>query len=85
MINANIINELSKKIASLLSNAPISENNALSSIEKNINALLQGAFTKMELVSREEYDVQTAVLKKTRDKLAALEKKLESLEDSINK
>jgi BMFP domain-containing protein YqiC len=52
----------------------------LPDIEKNIDALLKGMFTKMELVTREEFDVQTEVLKRTRQKLEELEKKLFEIE-----
>jgi BMFP domain-containing protein YqiC len=49
-------------------------------LEKNIHALLQSMFTKLELVSREEFDIQTEVLRQTRERLATLEKQIESLE-----
>ena len=52
----------------------------LPDLEKNIDALLKGMFTKMELVTREEFDVQTEVLKRTRQKLEDLEKKLSEIE-----
>ena len=49
-------------------------------VEKNIQAVLQSAFVKMDLVTRTEFDAQVAVLAKTRKKLEALEKKLEEME-----
>jgi len=73
MIKKKNIQEISDKIRGIVENSPISD------IEDNINALLQGAFTKMGLVNREEFDVQTEVLKRTRAKLEALEEKLASL------
>jgi BMFP domain-containing protein YqiC len=51
----------------------------LGDAEKNLHALLKSVFTKMELVSREEFDVQAAVLRSTREKLDALEKQLTEL------
>jgi len=45
-------------------------------IEKNIRLVLQGAFERMDLVTREEFDAQVKVLARTREKLEALEKKL---------
>ena len=57
----------------------------MADIEKNINALIQGAFTKMELISREEFDVQAEVLRNTREKLAILEVKLAELEADLIK
>ncbi|MGV3581995.1 MAG: accessory factor UbiK family protein [Methylophilus sp.] len=79
MINASVFNDLSNKIKELIESSPASD------LNKNIHALIQGALTKMELVSREEYDVQVEVLRQTREKLDALEKKLTSLEQSIQK
>jgi len=49
-------------------------------MENNINALLRSMFTKLDLINREEFDIQTEVLKKTRLKLEALEAKLKALE-----
>ena len=54
-------------------------------LEKNVRALLQGAFTKLELVSREEFDVQADILRHTREKLVALEAKLDGLEAELAK
>ena len=77
MINNRFIEEISSKINDLIKSSPIAD------IEHNINALIKGAFTKMELVSREEFDVQAEVLRNTREKLVILEQKLEALEASI--
>jgi ubiquinone biosynthesis accessory factor UbiK len=77
MINTSAINDLSNKLRELLDKSPASD------LNKNINALIKGAFTKMELVTREEYDVQTAALAKTREKLELLEKKLSNLENIV--
>ncbi|NBX00330.1 MAG: accessory factor UbiK family protein [Methylophilaceae bacterium] len=74
MKHIEIAEDLSRKIKETLSNSPISD------FEHNIRALLQSTFTKIELVSREEFDVQTEILRRTQEKLATLEKKLETLE-----
>jgi BMFP domain-containing protein YqiC len=74
MLNIEKINEISNKIKEIIKNSPLED------AEKNINALLKGAFTKMELVSREEFDVQAEVLRNTRQKLELLEAKLAELE-----
>lgn len=79
MLENNKIQEISNKIRQVVENSPIND------IENNINALLQGAFTKMGLVNREEFDVQTQVLKRTRLKLEALEKKLSDLNSKPSK
>lgn len=52
-------------------------------MEKNFHAVLQGAFHSMNLVSREEFDVQSAVLAKTRAKLEALESQVAALEKKL--
>ena len=74
MLNNEKLNELSNKIREIVKDSPLPD------IEKNIDALLKGMFTKMELVTREEFDVQTEVLKRTRQKLEELEKKLFEIE-----
>ena len=77
MFNSSFINDLSNKIRELVKNSPLDD------MDKNIHALIQGAFTKMELISREEFDVQAEVLRNTRDKLATLEAKLAELEENF--
>ena len=74
MLNNEKLNEISNKIREIVKDSPLLD------IEKNIDALLKGMFTKMELVTREEFDVQTEVLKRTRQKLEELEKKLSEIE-----
>ena len=75
MFNSQVLNDLSNKINEIIKSSPLAD------MEKNINALIQGAFTKMELVSREEFDVQAEVLRNTREKLEKLEAKLAELEE----
>lgn len=70
------IKELSFKIKQLIDSGPISE------LESNIHALIQGVLTKMELVSREEFDIQTALLARTQQQLRALEEKISALEQA---
>ena len=74
MLNNEKLSELSNKIREIVKDSPLPD------IEKNIDALLKGMFTKMELVTREEFDVQTEVLKRTRQKLEEIEKKLSEIE-----
>lgn len=78
MFNSSFITDLSNKINGIIKSSPLAD------VEKNINALIQGAFTKMELVSREEFDVQAEVLRNTRDQLVKLEAKLADLEEKLN-
>jgi BMFP domain-containing protein YqiC len=74
MLNNEKLNEISNKIREIVKDSPLPD------VEKNIDALLKSMFTKMELVTREEFDVQTEVLKRTRQKLEELEKKLSEIE-----
>ena len=74
MLNNENLKEISNKIRQIVKDSPLPD------IEKNIDALLKSMFTKMELVTREEFDVQTEVLKRTRQKLEELEKKLSEIE-----
>lgn len=74
MLNARIIEEISSKISQMLASTPAAD------LERNLNALLRGVFTKLELVTREEFDVQTQVLQRTRAQLEVLEKRLAELE-----
>jgi ubiquinone biosynthesis accessory factor UbiK len=75
MFNTDKINEISNKINEMIKSSPLAD------VEKNVYALIQGVFTKMELVSREEFDVQAEVLRNTREKLVQLEAKLAELEE----
>lgn len=52
-------------------------------MERNFRSLLQSGFERMDLVSREEFDVQRAVLERTREKLEALESRLAELEQQL--
>ena len=79
MIDKNKIQEISDKIGKIIENSPISD------IKDNVNALLQSTFTKLDLISREEFDIQTKVLKRTREKLEELEKKIDALQTSSKK
>lgn len=53
--------------------------------EKNIRAAMTSTFNKLDLVTREEFEVQSQVLLRTREKLEALEKHVEELEQLTNK
>lgn len=76
MLDSQKINEISNKIKEVVGSSPLGD------VEKNINALLRGIFTKMELVTREEFEVQAEVLRNTRQKLELLEARLAELESA---
>jgi BMFP domain-containing protein YqiC len=73
-MNENFLSELSARLAEFAATNPAKD------LEKNFRGLLASAFTRLELVSREEYDVQVQVLARAREKLAALEARVAQLE-----
>lgn len=74
MLNAKIVEEIASKISGMMEKTPAAD------LERNIHALLRGIFTKLELVTREEFDVQTQVLQRTRVQLEMLERRLIELD-----
>jgi BMFP domain-containing protein YqiC len=68
------LDDLNNKIKELLANTPVGE------LQKNLRALLQSTFAKLDLVTREEFDVQRAVLLRAREKITQLEARLAELE-----
>ena len=73
-MNDKFLSELSARLAEFAAAKPARD------LEKNFRALLSSAFARLELVSREEYDVQVQVLARAREKLSALEKRIAELE-----
>jgi len=73
-MNDKLLSELSARLAELAAANPAKD------LERNFRGLLSSALARLELVSREEYDVQTEVLARAREKLAALEARLAELE-----
>ncbi len=76
MANESIENLASK----LAESVPESLRSMREDLEKNFRAVLRASLSKLDLVTREEFEVQEAVLARTREKLEALEKKLEDYE-----
>ena len=70
----NFFNDLQSKINQAMEASPAKD------IEKNVKAMMSQGFSKLDLVTREEFDIQTQVLAKTRAKLEALEAKVAQLE-----
>ena len=74
MVNEKLIDEISARIKEVMARTPAAD------IERNMRATLSSLFTRLDLVTREEFDVQSAVLVRNREKLAALEARLAELE-----
>ncbi len=74
MLNAQIFEEISAKLSAVAESGPAKD------IEKNMRALLTQGFSKLDLVTREEFDIQTQVLARAREQLAALEARVAELE-----
>lgn len=78
MIGKKIFEEVSAKLSETIANSPAKD------VEKNVKSMLGSAFNRMDLVTREEFDIQQQVLIKTRTKLAELEERLALLEAQLN-
>jgi len=74
MINQKLFEELAAKTKEVFASSPARD------FEKDLRAMLAATFERLDLVTREEFDVQTEVLARTRAKLAQLEAKLAELE-----
>lgn len=74
MSKPDFFNEIQSKINQILENSPAKD------IEKNVKAMMSQGFSKLDLVTREEFDIQTQVLTKTRAKLDTLEARIAELE-----
>ena len=73
-METRFLDELNKKVGELIAGSPAKD------IEKNLRALLSCAFSRLDLVTREEFDVQQEVLGRTRDKLQQMEARVAALE-----
>ena len=76
-MDKNIINDLAGKLAEAV---PDEMHELKSDIESNFRSLLQSGLGKLDLVTREEFDIQAKVLERTREKLERLERELEELQ-----
>jgi BMFP domain-containing protein YqiC len=74
MLNAKMFEEINAKVSQIIADSPARD------VEKNVRALMGAVFTKMDLVTREEFDIQVELLKRTREKLDALELRVAELE-----
>ncbi|MBP9804569.1 MAG: accessory factor UbiK family protein [Candidatus Accumulibacter sp.] len=74
MLDPKFFEDLGARLSAIIAASPAAD------IEKNARALLASGFAKLDLVSREEFDIQSQVLQRTREKLKALEARLDRLE-----
>jgi len=75
MIQPNeVFSELQARVSEILKNSPMAD------VERNVKAVLAQGFSKLDLVTREEFDAQAQVLARTRERLEALERRVAELE-----
>lgn len=80
MSDPNPFDDLAKKLCEAL---PPAMRNLQEDLERSFKSILQSAFTKMDLITRQEFDVQAGVLARTRTKLEALEIRVTQLEQQL--
>ena len=74
MIGEKFFDDISARVAAAMAASPARD------VEKNVRVMLRGALGKLDLVSREQFDLQVALLARTREKLDAMEERLASLD-----
>ena len=74
MLDPKLFEEFSARLGAIIAASPVAD------VEKNARALLSSFFAKLDLVSREEFDIQAQVLLRTREKMKALEERVARLE-----
>ncbi len=74
-----LLDEINEKIRSVIAQSPAAD------LEKNMRAMLTALFSRLDLVTREEFDVQRQVLLRTREKLTRLESRLAELEKNVKR
>jgi len=79
MRKPNFFEDMQAKVQQAIENSPAKD------IEKNVKAMMSQGFAKLDLVTREEFDIQAQILAKTRAKLDALELRVAQLEAERNR
>jgi len=74
MLDPKIFEEMNSRLSALIAASPAKD------IEKNVKAVLASVFEKMDLVTRDEFEIQMQLLARTREKLTALEARVAELE-----
>jgi ubiquinone biosynthesis accessory factor UbiK len=80
LLNSTSLDDLAKRLADAV---PESVRNLGRDLEGNFKAVLQAQLSKLDLVSRQEFDVQSALLARTQTALSALETRLKELESKL--
>ena len=80
MIDLSHIDDLARRLSNLV---PPGMREGREELQQNFKAVLQGGLSKLDLVTREEFDVQRAVLLRTREKLEQLQRTVEALEAQL--
>jgi len=78
VIKQKLTEEISARISEVMAASPARD------IEKNLKSALTGLLGRLDVVTREEFDVQAQVLARTREKLQELDARLAKLEDGTN-
>jgi BMFP domain-containing protein YqiC len=81
MIQASNIDEIAQRLAALV---PAGLKEAREDLGANFRAVLQSGLSKLDLVTREEFDVQRCVLLRTREKIEELERQVAALESALS-
>jgi BMFP domain-containing protein YqiC len=76
-MSGNLFDQIDQRVREVFAQSPAAD------LEKNLRALLTSFFARLDLVTREEFDVQRQVLLRTREKLAALEAQIAELERKL--
>ncbi len=79
MINNKLFDEMSSRLSQLAASGPLAD------VDKNMRAMLSSLAGRLDLVTREEFDVQREVLARTREKATALEARISELEQRQSK
>ncbi|MBL79600.1 MAG: phosphoheptose isomerase [Nitrosomonadaceae bacterium] len=77
MLNQKILDEISTKVNDLVAQSPVKD------VEQNMRVLLSGVFSKLDLVTRDEFDVQQEMLMRAREQLNKLEERVNELEKKL--
>lgn len=77
-MDTKVIDEISRRVQALIADTPVED------VQKNVRALMSGWLARLDLVTREEFDAQQAVLQRAREKLSSMEARVAELEQLIS-